>query len=97
MMRTKRTAEKTVISKIVIALIVGAIGGAGAGALILGGLGWISEGSAGSSGDGSRWAFLGLYLGARVGLLLGATLGTFVGVFWAVYCHFRQSKSKTIN
>lgn len=62
--------KRSVITKVLSGLIIGAIGGAVTGDLILGGLGWFSEGSLGS-GDESRWAFLGLYLGARLGLLLG--------------------------
>ena len=91
-MRTSTMTWKSAISKIVTALIVGTIAGASAGALILGGLGWFIEGSV-TSGDESRWTYLGLYQGARLGLVLGATLGTLAGLLWIIYSHHRQSKA----
>jgi len=84
--------KKSVITKILTALMLGAIGGAITGGLILGGLGWFSEGSVGS-GDESRWAFLGLYLGARLGLLLGSTLGALAGLLWILFSYVRQTSA----
>ena len=82
--------KKSVITKILAGLMIGAIGGAITGGLILGGLGWFSEGNVGS-GDESRWAFLGFYLGARLGLLPGSTLGALAGLLWSVYSYLRQT------
>jgi len=84
--------KKSVITKLLTALMIGAIAGVITGGLILGGLGWFSDGS-GASGDQSRWAFLGLYLGARLGLLLGSTLGALAGLLWILFSYLRQTSA----
>lgn len=73
---------------VIIALIAGAISGAIAGAVILGAVGWFSEGS-GLAGAEPRWMYLGLYIGARLGLLFGATLGLVIGLLMIAYRQLR--------
>ena len=68
------------IYRVLIALVIGVLSGTIAGAVILGAVGWFSDGS----GDEPRWILVGTYLGAKLGLIFGGTVGLVIGLFIAV-------------
>lgn len=64
--------------KLVVGLFAGAACGAIVVAAILGASAWLNESSNGVD-EQSRWAFVGVLIGARLGLIIGAVLGAVIG------------------